>query len=452
MPMNMVRRLPRSRWALPMALAAVLLVLIINELAYHRASAALAVLDERVELRRDVQLLVRRISDAESGQRGFLLTGREEYLEPYERSLGSVRMLARNVAQGYAGDADAAPHLAAIVAAADAKMSEMETVLKLHREGRHETWQALLGTNIGKEQMDEVRSATDRLFALESSRIVAGRDGVADTLRISRLALNAMAVLGTLAMVLFLRQSRAFDKAQLRHAAELQTERDRLEREVELRTADLNELAHHLQSAREDERARLARELHDELGALLTAAKLDAARLKRSLGGPVTESEARLAHLSATVNQGIELKRRIIEDLRPSALATLGLAAALAILAREFAQRSEIAVDTELQELALDERSAIAVYRLVQESLTNIAKHAQARSVHIVLRQAGGAPAGVEVEVRDDGVGFDPGAVRGSQHGLLGMRHRVQALHGRLQLDSSPGGGTRLLAWLPLSG
>lgn len=450
--MNMVRRLPRSRWALPMALAAVLLVLIINELAYHRASAALAVLDERVELRRDVQLLVRRISDAESGQRGFLLTGREEYLEPYERSLGSVRMLARNVAQGYAGDADAAPHLAAIVAAADAKMSEMETVLKLHREGRHETWQALLGTNIGKEQMDEVRSATDRLFALESSRIVAGRDGVADTLRISRLALNAMAVLGTLAMVLFLRQSRAFDKAQLRHAAELQTERDRLEREVELRTADLNELAHHLQSAREDERARLARELHDELGALLTAAKLDAARLKRSLGGPVTESEARLAHLSATVNQGIELKRRIIEDLRPSALATLGLAAALAILAREFAQRSEIAVDTELQELALDERSAIAVYRLVQESLTNIAKHAQARSVHIVLRQAGGAPAGVEVEVRDDGVGFDPGAVRGSQHGLLGMRHRVQALHGRLQLDSSPGGGTRLLAWLPLSG
>lgn len=450
--MNMVRRLPRSRWALPMALAAVLLVLIINELAYHRASAALAVLDERVELRRDVQLLVRRISDAESGQRGFLLTGREEYLEPYERSLGSVRMLARNVAQGYAGDADAAPHLAAIVAAADAKMSEMETVLKLHREGRHETWQALLGTNIGKEQMDEVRSATDRLFALESSRIVAGRDGVADTLRISRLALNAMAVLGTLAMVLFLRQSRAFDKAQLRHAAELQTERDRLEREVELRTADLNELAHHLQSAREDEKARLARELHDELGALLTAAKLDAARLKRSLGGPVTESEARLAHLSATVNQGIELKRRIIEDLRPSALATLGLAAALAILAREFAQRSEIAVDTELQELALDERSAIAVYRLVQESLTNIAKHAQARSVHIVLRQAGGAPAGVEVEVRDDGVGFDPGAVRGSQHGLLGMRHRVQALHGRLQLDSSPGGGTRLLAWLPLSG
>lgn len=450
--MNMVRRLPRSRWALPMAVAAVLLVLIINELAYHRASAALAVLDERVELRRDVQLLVRRISDAESGQRGFLLTGREEYLEPYERSLGSVRMLARNVAQGYAGDADAAPHLAAIVAAADAKMSEMETVLKLHREGRHETWQALLGTNIGKEQMDEVRSATDRLFALESSRIVAGRDGVADTLRISRLALNAMAVLGTLAMVLFLRQSRAFDKAQLRHAAELQTERDRLEREVELRTADLNELAHHLQSAREDERSRLARELHDELGALLTAAKLDAARLKRSLGGPVAESEARLAHLSATVNQGIELKRRIIEDLRPSALATLGLAAALTILAREFAQRSEIAVDTELQELTLDERSAIAVYRLVQESLTNIAKHAQARSVHIELRQAGGTPAGVEVEVRDDGVGFDPGAVRGSRHGLLGMRHRVQALHGRLQLNSSPGSGTRLLAWLPQPG
>lgn len=447
--MNIVRRLPRSRWALPLALAAVLLVLVINELAYHRASVALAALDQRVELRRDVQLLVRRVGDAESGQRGFLLTGRDEYLEPYERSLGSVRMLAKAVAQGYGDDAEAAVHVAAIIGAAESKLSEMETVLELYREGRHDTWQALLSTNIGKEQMDAVRSAADRLFALESSRIVEGRDGVAETLRVSRLALGAMAALGTLAMVLFLRQSRAADAAQRRHDAELQAERDQLERQVERRTAELNELAHHLQSAREDERASLARELHDELGALLTAAKLDAARLKRSLGGPVAESEARLAHLNGTVNRGIELKRRIIEDLHPSALSTLGLAAALDILSREFAQRSELKVHTELKELTLDERSAITVYRLVQESLTNIAKHAKASTVHVTLRETTGAPAGIEVAVQDDGRGFDPNAVPGSQHGLLGMRQRVQALDGRLQLDSAPGRGTRLVAWLP---
>ena len=123
-------------------------------------------------------------------------------------------------------------------------------------------------------------------------------------------------------------------------------ERDRLEGEVAARTAQLKELAQHLQTMREDERSRLARELHDELGALLTAAKLDVARLKSRLGASATPDAAeRLAHLNETLNGGIALKRRIIEDLRPSSLSNLGLVAALEILLREFAARSEIAVD-----------------------------------------------------------------------------------------------------------
>ena len=103
------------------------------------------------------------------------------------------------------------------------------------------------------------------------------------------------------------------------------------------RTAQLKELAQHLQTIREDERSRLARELHDELGALLTAAKLDVARLKSRLGSDATADAAeRLAHLNETLNGGIALKRRIIEDLRPSSLSNLGLVAALEILLREF--------------------------------------------------------------------------------------------------------------------
>lgn len=455
MPMRIADRMRRSRWTLPLALLGALVVLVINELAYRSASNALADLETRVEVRRDVQLLGRRVADAEGSQRGYLLTGREEYLEPYAAATGGVRALVERLRGQYAGDARAQPLVAEIADAAEFKLSEMETALSLYREQRHDAWQELLNTNLGKEKMDALRSATERLIALETSRVADGRDRVADTLRISRHGLNAMAALSVLALFLFVRQSLVFDAAQRRHAEELQAERDHLEHQVERRTADLSELAQHLQTAREDERARLARELHDELGALLTAAKLDAARLKRSLGGPVPESEARLAHLNETINRGIELKRRIIEDLRPSVLANLGLRAALEILTREFARRSELELQVELQDLAPDERAAITIYRTVQESLTNIAKHARARRVTVALR---GAPAphdpaasGVEVEIGDDGAGFEPGAVRGSRHGLLGMRHRVQALGGRLRVDSAPGRGTRLRAWLPLA-
>ena len=109
------------------------------------------------------------------------------------------------------------------------------------------------------------------------------------------------------------------------------------------RTAQLTELTHHLQTAREDERHRLARDLHDELGALLTSAKLDAARIRSRLAGTAPEALERLAHLVATLNSSIALGRRIIEDLRPSTLSNLGLVATLEILAREFAERSGIA-------------------------------------------------------------------------------------------------------------
>lgn len=446
MPQRIVNHLQRSRWTLPVTLAAVVILIAINEVGFDNSRGALATLDQRVEVRRDVQIMMRRVVDAESGLRGLLLTGRREYMEPYESSIGIARGLAASIAAAYAGDAQARPFVTAMKQGVDGKLSEMATTLELYEQGRHEAWKDLLMTNIGKEKMDNVRQASEDLFQLESARIVAGRDGVSSTLRFSRFGLNTMAVLTLLSLWLFRRQTKAIDASNRQHAEALAAERDHLESEVARRTADLTELAHHLQTVREDERSRLARELHDELGALLTAAKLDAARLKRGLAGPVAESEARLAHLSETINRGIELKRRIIEDLHPSSLSNLGLRSALEIQAREFAQRSELHVRTDLADLQLDERAGIAVYRIVQESLTNIAKHAGAHQVEITLRQL---DRGVEVAVGDDGSGFDHRAVRGSRHGLLGMRHRVEALGGRLSIDSTPGRGTRLRAWLP---
>ena len=133
-----------------------------------------------------------------------------------------------------------------------------------------------------------------------------------------------------------MRQGQVLADQQLVQKRLAVAERDRLEIEVRERTAQLTELALHLQTAREDERQRLARDLHDELGALLTSAKLDAARIRSRLAGTAPEALDRLAHLVETLNSSIALGRRIIEDLRPSTLSNLGLVAALDILAREF--------------------------------------------------------------------------------------------------------------------
>ena len=235
----------------------------------------------------------------------------------------------------------------------------------------------------------------------------------------------------------------------------LQATNRRLTTEVLQRTRQLTELTHHLQTAREDERARLARDLHDELGALLTSAKLDTARLRsRLLAGietasPVAEdSLERLAHLTSTLDTVIALKRRITEDLRPSSLDHLGLAVTLQILSREFGERAGVQVHLALTDVPLSPTAETAAYRIVQEAVTNISKYAQATQVWISLGRQGDC---VLLTVRDNGLGFDTASPRAQRYGLVGMRFRAEAEHGRLRVHSAPGRGTRIILTLPPS-
>jgi signal transduction histidine kinase len=269
-----------------------------------------------------------------------------------------------------------------------------------------------------------------------------------DAMLFLRLGILALVIASLLALGLYVRQSRAMAAQRAEQQRMVQAERDLLEIEVRRRTADLLDLSWHLQHAREDERSRLARELHDELGALLTAAKLDAARIRPKLADAPPEVHERLKHLTQTLNSGIALKRRIIEDLRPSSLSNLGLLPALEILGSEFAERAGLAVHMKLTPgIGLDAGAQLTAYRMVQEALTNIAKYAQAGAVEISLALDG--PMAL-LTVQDDGIGFDAAQASGrSAHGLTGMRYRVESEGGMFEIDAAPGRGTRLSAWLP---
>jgi signal transduction histidine kinase len=358
------------------------------------------------------------------------------------QQLDSLRLI-------YTPNADEYQTLAQLTRNVQRKLAEMDLSVRMRKQGNEDAWKFVLMTDVGKEHMDAIREQATKLIEAATGRMEVSQVQVRRSLLLSRIGIAAVAMAGLLAFYLYLRQTTVLKLAGEEQQRILQQERDLLERQVRERTATLAELATHLQQVREEERGHLARELHDELGALLTAAKLDVARLKSKLGAQATpEFTQRLQHLTETLNSGIALKRRIIEDLRPSSLSNLGLTASLEILAREFAERSGIEVATNLEAVELDESSQLTVYRLVQESLTNVGKYAQAAQVDISVRNCGGQ---VEVEIVDNGNGFNVDEVRTSTHGLAGMKHRVEAAGGRVTVESEPGDGTRISASLPRS-
>ena len=451
MEFNPLTSLRRSIVALPLAAMVALVVVVINEAGYNRSTGELRQLAERGVARVQLQSMLRSLIDAETGQRGYLLTGRKAYLQPYESGLVAFNTSILELRTYFVDDPFSLVSVAEIERNGRKKLAVMATVLALFEQGKHEQWRAILMSDVGRQTMDFVRAETAVLLKAEGERIDTQREHVFDTLRLSRLGVNLMAAVALVALLLFLRKTHMLDRTLFAHAQALRAERDLLEDQVALRTADLTELARHLEVAREDERSHLARELHDELGALLTSAKLEAARLKRQLMPMSAAAEEGLKHLNSTLDQGIALKRNIIENLRPSSLSNLGLVSALEIQAKEFAKLTDLQVRTELQAVSLSDEAQITVYRLVQESFTNIAKYARASEVVVKLgadESMAGAPR-VHISVRDNGVGFNPARTTRMAHGLSGMRYRVQGHGGAMQITSAPGQGTTIAAWLP---
>ncbi len=226
--------------------------------------------------------------------------------------------------------------------------------------------------------------------------------------------------------------------------AALQALTQSFNQQIKHRTAELTELNRHLQLSREEERNRMAIALHDDLGALFTSAKFDVARLKSALAPLSPEITARFTHFTEMMDKGIDRKRHMIEDLRPSSLNSLGLVQALRILIGDFTRENSIRVDAELDDVALKPAVQLTIYRLVQEALVNVAAYAKASNVRVLLSSNTDGQA--QISVTDDGVGFDATSERISMLGLLVMHYRVEAEGGEFTVKSSQQCGTTLSA------
>jgi PAS domain S-box-containing protein len=228
------------------------------------------------------------------------------------------------------------------------------------------------------------------------------------------------------------------------------TAREAAQREVAESRARLERLSRLLLTAQENERRRIAREVHDELGQALTAVKIGlAASLQRAQRRGSLDSERHVRTAAATVDQAIESVQRIILALRPGVLDSLGPIAAIEHAVQQFSERSGIAVTLELppEPLPLDAEHATALYRTVQEALTNVLRHAHARAVSVSLRVDADV---LRLRIADDGRGIGDDQMRNPRSmGILGMRERAAACGGSLHLSRPPGGGTVVAMTIP---
>ncbi|HVU94310.1 MAG TPA: PAS domain S-box protein [Puia sp.] len=227
------------------------------------------------------------------------------------------------------------------------------------------------------------------------------------------------------------------------------SERRKAENEIREINRELRELSSHLQHVREEERTQIARDVHDDLGQLLTALKMDVHALKKQLAPDGEIILQKFNDIFGLIEKGIQSVRGIAADLRPSIIDDLGLTAALIWHSQEVEKRSGVRIGfiCEPEEIQVPPEIVTDIFRIYQEALTNVVRHAQARAVQASLTLADGR---IRLAVSDDGIGFDArNNGKRKSFGLLGIRERVLLMGGEFELKSEPGKGTMLNVSVP---
>lgn len=444
-------RIAASHWTMPAAAAIAIGAFCIALAGFERldrsfenVTAARAITSESRELR--LALL-----DAETGQRGYALTGDLQYLLPYTLAAARLPGIRKNLTRLTATDPEGRTLYREVNANLDRLFAHWAITIDLVNKGDPLRAQAVIQGGRGKAVMDELREDVERLERLHESRFAKFQDSWRLSLTVVAAVVICVILLILALFLLLLRYSARAIETERRQAAYAQGERERLERAVRDRTLELSELASYLQQVQESERFNVARELHDEMGALLTASKMNVAWLLRQGENLPAPMRDKLQKLDGFLEQGVQLKRRVIEGLAPSALSNLGLTSALEALVAEAGSTATIRVIFVGPADPIDPPRdvAIACYRAAQEALTNVQKHAKATEARVELDFNRDW---IELRIRDNGQGFhSAGQGKTAVHGLRGMRHRASSLGGSCTIESAPGQGTAVSFRVPFA-
>jgi signal transduction histidine kinase len=382
-------------------------------------------------------------------QRAFLLTGDRKFVEQFDKVSAAVEPRAERLRSAYEGSKSDLDEVRALQLLVGKRLGDLSTLVAIQNTQGPPAAVALVKTSAGTDTGDAINIALDLLRGRESLEHIAAQAHWSRSVVLSRWITVAgtvfnMLLVGVAARLVYMDMQR-----RTLQTAELRDQKVRLEREAEDRNRELIELSTHLQSVAEREKASLARELHDELGGLLVGARMDLSWAEQQLSGDSPDIRRRLQRVHQNLAAGVDLKRRIIEELRPTLLDNVGLFAALRWQLKVTCRTAGLDCSESYpsEEPRFASEAAIALFRIAQEAFTNTLKHAAAKSVNLSLFVDGEE---IAMRISDDGKGIPAGRLTASgSHGLASMRHRVRALDGHLDINSSISGGTTLLVRIP---
>lgn len=392
------------------------------------------------------------VSQAESAQRGYLLTGQQIFLMPFEKNTALARSnlqaLQTTLQKAQYSPALEQSYLQQLSILIESKISEMNLTIKLYNEHANQdaisvvkTEQGLQGTEKISAVMDDYRGGLNNFIEKRNQY------------REQKLSSTRLIIIGSIftLMAIVVGTFRSLLKEIIEKDAatrSLEVQRIDCEKRLEKNSSLLYSNAMDAQAHIERERYLIARELHDELGAVLTASKMDMAWVIKKSKDVMPEIHDRLQRIVSYIDRGIQFKRDIVENLHPSMLQTFGIITSIQNMAEDFAERNQWELDLNLpeEEASINKTSGLIIYRIIQETLNNCSKYAQA--THLLLDfQA--TPRLLRLEITDNGRGFDKAKLTGNTMGLSGMYNRIEAVGGTIVIESTPGKGTRTHVSMP---
>ena len=392
---------------------------------------------------------------AESAQRGYLLTTRIEYLAPFNLAIKQARSHLKNseallneseITENKSSNLDL---LKAISASVEAKSTEMMLVVNLIKQNKIEEAHQIVNLDMGRLEMQKFIATTDQYIEALSNdvkvRLVERRNSV----NLARASSISGAIVLILLVIMVIQQ--LLKELATKSHLQQQALKENADYEVKLKqqTKLLRSMALDYQADVERERQKLSRELHDELGSIFTATKMDLAWCIKKLADSAPDVAQKLAKTTSYIDQGIQYQRHIVQELHPSMISTFGFWPALTALIKDAAERNKWRLSLNLPDetTPLNETISLVTYRIVQESLNNANKYARATAINVDVMLDDHH---IKLEISDNGIGVDMQSLDGLTHGLSGMRHRVQAIGGHFEMSSNPSQGVLIRALIPL--
>ncbi|WP_229418659.1 CHASE3 domain-containing protein [Pseudoduganella flava] len=418
------------------------LILIVNGLfLFHNLEAlkranAQVLQSSRVAER--LQYLDVLVQDAESSMRGYFISGNEVYLGPTRTVSAETEAEFRQLEKLLADNPAQLKNLSQLNVLVRRKLAMLGQTVDVYNHGGLDEIVNISRYADERNGMDEIRLQTVIMIQEQNETLAARSARFYDEYHkalVLGMGINGVAILVLVMFYQLVRRS-FVNQAAVEH--KLQQSNENLEEMVAQRTEQLSVLSRHLISISEEEKVRLSRELHDEMGANLTSIGMDIGAVMQQLKETHPELAAQLKRARGTLVDTVELKRRIVENLRPSLLDNLGLCAAIDSYTEDFARMTKLPCETEIgpevDAIARegDASLSIALFRIVQESLTNIRKYAQASRVSVTLKRT---HEGLVLRIIDDGIGIAANTLaKPMSHGILGMRERALLLGGSLTI------------------